>query len=300
MLTEWLSMASCFQSLSCAWLFATLWTATHQAALSFTISWRLLKLMSIESVMPSNHLILCHPLFLLPSIFPSIRVFSNESVLCMRWPKYWRFSFSISPSNEYSGLISFKIDWLDLLAEQGTLKSLLQHHSSKASILQRSAFFMVQLSHPYTTTGKTIVLKRLTFVSKVMSLLFNMLSRLVIVFLPRSKHLLISWLQSPSAVILEPRKIQSVTVSIVFPSICHEVMWLDAMMFVFWMLSFKPALSLSSFTSIKSFLMRFLFTFCHNRGVICISVNWYFSQQSWFQIVLRPAQHFTWCTPHIS
>ena len=174
-----------------------------------------------------------HPLLLLPSLFPSIRVFSNESVLCIRWPKYWRFNFSISPSNEYSGLISFRIDWLDLLAEQGTLKSLLQHHSSKASILQRSAFFMVQLSHPYMTTGKTIVLKRPTFVSKVMSLLFNMLSRLVIVFLPRSKHLLISWLQSPSAVILEPRKIQFVTVSIVFPSICHEVMELDAMIFVF-------------------------------------------------------------------
>ena len=174
--------------------------------------------------MPSNHLILCSPLLLLPSIFPSIRGFSNESFLHIRWPKYWSFSFSISPSNEYSGLISFRMDWLGLLAVQGTLKSLLQHHSSKVSILRCSAFFIVQLSHPYMTTGKTIVLTRWTFVGKVMSLLFNMLSRLVITFLPRSKHLLISWLQSPSAVILEPKKIKSVTVSIVFPSICHEVM----------------------------------------------------------------------------
>ena len=154
--------------------------------------------------MPSNHFILCHPLLLLPSIFPSIRVFSNDSVLRIRWPKYWSFSFSISPSNEHSGLISFRMDWLDLLAVQGTLKSLLQHHSSKASILQHSTFFTVQLSHPYMTTGKTIALTRRTFVGKVMSLLFNMLSRLVITFLPRSKCLLISWLQSPSAVILEP------------------------------------------------------------------------------------------------
>ena len=157
--------------------------------------------MSIKSVMPSSHLILCHPLLLLPPIPPSIRVFSNESTLCMRWPKYWSFSFSISPSNEYPGLISFRMDWLDLLAVQGTLKSLLQHHSSKASILLRSAFFTVQLSHPYMTAGKTIALTRWTFVSKVISLLFNMLSRLVITFLPKSKRLLISWLQSPSAVI---------------------------------------------------------------------------------------------------
>ena len=166
--------------------------------------------------MPSNHLILCHPLLLPPSMFPSIRVFSNESVLCIRWPKYWSFSFNISPFNEYSVLISFRMDWLDLLAGQRTLKSLLQHHSAKASILQRSAFFIVQLSHPYMTTGKTIALTRWTFVGKVMSLLFNMLPRLVIIFLPRSKHLLIAWLQSPSAVILEPKKIKSVTVSI-FP-----------------------------------------------------------------------------------
>ena len=162
--------------------------------------------MSIESVMPSNHLILCCPLLLPPSIFPSIRVFSNESVLHIRWPKYWSFSFNISPSNEHPGLISFRMDWLDLLAVQGTLKSLLQHSSSKASILQHSAFFIVQLSHPYMNTGEMIALTRQTFVDKVMSLLFNMLSRLVITFLPRSKGLLISWLQSPSAVILEPKK----------------------------------------------------------------------------------------------
>ena len=157
--------------------------------------------------MPSNHLILCHPLLLLPSIFPSIRVFSNESALHIRWPKYWSFSFNISPSNEHPGLISFRMDWLVLFAVQGTLKNLLQHHSSKVSILWRSAFFIVQLSHPYMTTGKIIALTRQTFVGKVMSLLFNMLSRLVITFLSRSKRLLISWLQSPSAVILEPRKI---------------------------------------------------------------------------------------------
>ena len=169
---------------------------------SSTISQSLLKFMSIESVMPSNHLILCCPL-LLPSIFPNIRVFSNESALHIRWPKYWSFSFSISLSNGYSGLISFRIDWFDLLAVQGTLKSLLQHHSSKASILWCSAFFIVQLSHPYMTTGKTIALTGGTFVGKVMSLLFNMLSRLVITFLPKSKHLLISWLQSPSTVVLE-------------------------------------------------------------------------------------------------
>ena len=162
--------------------------------------------MSIESVMPSNHLILCPPFLLPPSIFTSIWVFSDESVLRIRWPKYWSFSFSISPSNEYSGLISFRMDWLDFLAVQGTLKSLLQHYSSKASIFWPSAFFIVQLSHPYMTTGKTIALTRHTFVGKVMSLLFNMLPKLVITFLPKSKHLLISWLQSPSAVILEPPK----------------------------------------------------------------------------------------------
>ena len=166
--------------------------------------------------MPSSHLILCYTLLLLPPIRPSIRVFSNESTLCMRWPKYWSFSFGISPSNEHLGLISFRMDWLDLLAVQGTLKSLLQHHSSKASILWHSSFFTVKLSHPYMTTGKTIALTRRTFVGKVMSLLFNMVSRLVITFLPRSKYLLISWLQSPSAVILEPKKIKSDTVSHLF------------------------------------------------------------------------------------
>ena len=183
--------------------------------------------------MPSNHLILCHLLLLLLSLFPNIRVFSNESALRIRWPKYWSFSFNISPSNEHPGLISFRMDWLDLLAVQGTLKSLLQHHSSKASVLQCSAFFLVQLSHPYMTTGKTRALTRWTFVGKVMSLPFNMLFRLVIAFLPRSKCLLISWLQSPSAVILEPPKIKSATVSTVSPSICQEVMGPDAMILVF-------------------------------------------------------------------
>ena len=316
---------SLVQLLGCVRLFAT---AAHQASLSITNSQSLLKLMSITSVMPSNHLILCHPLLLRPSIFPSIRVFSNESVLRIRWLRDWSFSFSISPSNEYSGLISFRIDWLDLLAVQGTLKSLFQHHSSKASILWCSAFFIVQLSqpymkvkvkslshvrlfatlwtvahqapqsmeffrqeywsglpfpspedllnlgiepgspslqadallseppgnltnHPYMTTGKTIALTRRIFVGKVMSLLFNILSRLVIGFLPRSKHLLISWLQSPSAVILKPPKIKFVTVSIVSPSICHDVIGPDARILVFWILSFKPTISLSSFTFLK-------------------------------------------------
>ena len=183
-------------------LFATPLTAACQSPLSSSVSWSLFKLMSIESVMPSNHLILLHPLLLPPSIFLSIRVFSNESAPCIRWPKYWSFSFGISPSNEYSGLISFMMDWFDLLAGQGTLKNLLQHHSLKASVLQCSAFFMVQLSHPYITTGKTIALTMWTLVNKVMSLLFNILSGFVIVSLPRSKHLLILWLQSLSTVIL--------------------------------------------------------------------------------------------------
>ena len=202
--------------------------------------------MSIESVMPYSHLILCHPLLLLPPIPPNIRVFSNESTLCKRWPKYRGFSLSISPSNEHPGLISFRMDWLDLLATRSlektllatislekTLNSLLQHNSSKASVLQCSAFCIVQLSHPYMTTGKTIVLTRWTFVGKVMSLLFNMLFRLVITFLPRSERLSISWLQSPSAVILEARKIKSATVSTVSPSICHKVLGPDAMILVF-------------------------------------------------------------------
>ena len=212
---------SSVQSLSHVWLFVTPWIAARQASLSITSSWSSLKLMSIEPVMPSSHLILCHPFLLLPTISPSIRVFSNESTLRIRWPKYWSFSFSISPSNEHPGLISIRMDWLDLLAVQGTFKSLLQHHSSKASILRHSAFFTVQVSQPYMTTGKTIALTRQTFVGKVMSLFFNMLSKLVITFLPRSKRLLISWLQSPFAVILEPKKIKSATVS---PSISHEVM----------------------------------------------------------------------------
>ena len=197
------------QSLSRVWLLATPWIAARQASLSITNSRSSPRLTSIKSAMPSSHLILCRPLLLLPPIPPSIRVFSHESTLRMRWPKYWTFSFSIIPSKEIPGLISFRMDWLDLLAVQGTRKSLLQHHTSKASILRRSAFFTVQLSHPYMTTGKTIALTRWTFVGKVMSLLLNMLSRLVVTFLPRSKCLLISWLQSPSTVILEPRKIKS-------------------------------------------------------------------------------------------
>ena len=200
-----------------------------QASLSITNSRSSPKPMSIESVIPSNHLILCRPLFLLPSIPPSVSVFSNESALRIRWPQYWSFSFNISPTNEHPGLISFKMDWLDILGVQGTL----QHHRSKASILQCSVFFTVQLLHTYMTTGKTIALIRQTFIDKVMSLLFNMLSRLVITFHPRSKHLLISWLQSASAVILEPPKIKSATDSTVSPSICHEVMGPDAMIFVF-------------------------------------------------------------------
>ena len=189
--------------------------------------------MSIKSVMLSNYIILCHPLLLLSSIFPSIRVSSSESVLHIRWPKYWSFSFNITPCNVYSGLISFRIDWFDLLAVQGTLKNLPQHSSSKASILWCLAFFMVQLLQPYMTIGKTIALTRWTFVNKVMSLPFNMLSRFVIAFLPRSENLFISWLQSPSAVILEPKKIKSVAVFIVSSSICHEVMGPDAMIFIF-------------------------------------------------------------------
>ena len=223
---------SSVQLLICVRLFVTTWTAARQTSLSITNSRSLPKLMSIESVMPSKHLILCRPLFLLPSIFPSITVFSKESVLHIRWRKYWSFSFNISPSNECPALISLRMDWLDLLAVQGTLKSLLQHHSSTASILWHSAFFTVQLSHPYMTTGKAIALARWTFVGQAVSLVFNMLSRMIIAFLPRSKHLLISWLQSPSAVISEPKKIKSITVSTVSPSICHEVMGPDVMILV--------------------------------------------------------------------
>ena len=204
--------------------------STQGCSLSITSSQSLLKFVSIKLVMPCNHLILCSLLLLLPSIFPSNR---NESVLHIRWTKFWSFSFGMSPSNEYSGLISFRMDWLDLLAVQQTLKSLLQHHSSKTSILWHSAFLIVQFSHPYMTSEKTIALTILTFVSKAMSLLFNILSRLVIVLLSRSKHLLISWLQLPFTMILEPKKIKSVTVSIVSPSICHEMMGLDAIILVF-------------------------------------------------------------------
>ena len=250
---------------------ATWWTTAHQASLSFTISWSLLKFMSIESVMLmlSTHLILCCSLLLLPSIFPSI----GSQRVRLDWatslfpasrssPMSWLFvsggqsieSFSISPSSEYSGLIFFKIDWFDL-AVQGTPKSLLQHPNLKASILQPSAFYIVQLSHPYMTTEKTITLTRQIFAGKVMSLLFNMLSRFVIAFPPKIRHLLISWLQCLSTVILEPRKIKSVTVSTVSPCICHEVMGPDAMILVFWTLNFKPAFSLSYFTLIKCSLV---------------------------------------------
>ena len=213
-----------------------LWPSTP--GFPFTVSWSLLKLMSIESVVPSNRLILCHPLLLLPSIFPSIKVCPNESVLHIRWPKYWSFSFSISPSNECSGLISFRMDWLDLLAVQGTLNGFLQHHSSKASILWCWVFFMVQLSHPYMTIGKTVASTIQTFVGKVMSLLFNMLPRFVIAFLPRSKHLLISWMQSWSTAILEPKKIKSVTISMFSPSIFHKVMGSPLLNAVFHLLWF--------------------------------------------------------------
>ena len=248
------SLFSSVQSLSHSQLFATPWTTARQASLSITNSQSLLKLMSIQPVMPSNHLIVCCPLLLLPSVFPSIRVFFSESLPHVRWPKYWSYSFSISPSNEYSGAISFRIYWFDLLQIQETLRSLLQQHSSKAWILWHSAFFMVQPSCPYMTTGKTIALTRQNFVGKVKSLLFNMLSRLIKAFLSTSKYLLISWLQSLSAVTLEPKKIKSLTVSIVSPSICHEVMGLDAMILVFWMLSlsqiFQSPLSLSSWGSL--------------------------------------------------
>ena len=245
--------------------------------------------------MPSNHLILCHPLLLLASIFPSIRVFSNESALRNRWPKYWNFSFSISLSNEYSGLISFRIDWFDLLDVQGTFESLLQHHSSKASGLQHSAFFLIQLSHLYMTIGKTIALIIQTFVGKVMSLLFSTLSMFVIAFLPRSKYLLISWLQSPSALILEPKKIKSVTVFTFSSSICHEVMGPDTTIFTFFLLSFKPAFPLSLRSSLVP--LSFLPLGWYHMHIWSFR---YFSQQSWFQLVIHPAQHFSLCTLHIS
>ena len=290
-------LRSSVQSLSHVWLFATPWTTARQASLSITNSWILPKLMSIELVMPSNHLILFH-LLLLPSIFPSIRVFSKESALHIRWPKYWSFSFNISPSNEYSGLISFRIYWLDRLAVQVTLNNLLQHHSSNASILRLSAFFMAQLSQPYMTTGKTIALSRWTFVGKVMSLLFNMLSRLVITFLPRKKCLFISWLQSPSAVILEPPKIKFATVSTVSPSICHAVMGLVAMIFVFWMLSFKSTFSLSFFTFIKRLFSSSSLSAI--RIMSCTQLRLLISLPAiLIPTVLHPAKRFSWCTLHI-
>ena len=277
----------------------TPWIAACQASLSITNTWSLLKLMSIKSVKLSRHLILCRPLLLLPSICPSIRVFSSESTLYMRGPKHWSFSFSISPSNEHPGLIYFRMDWLDLLTGQETFKSLFQHHSSRASIFRCSAFFTVQLSHPYMTAGKTIALTRWTFVGKVMSLLFNRLFRLVITFLPRSKHLLISWLQLPSAVILEPPKIKSFTVSTVSPSISHEMMGSNTMILVFWMLSFKPTFSLSSFT----FIMRF-FSSSSLSAIRVVSSAYLrlliFLPAILFQLVLLPAQRFSWCTLHIS
>ena len=284
------------QSLSCVQPLATPWTTVRQASLSITNSWGPPKSMSIELMMLSNHLIFYRPLLFLPSIFPSIRIFSNESTLCIRWPKYWSFSFNINPSNEHPGLTSFRMDWLNFLTVQGTLRSPLQHYSSKASILQHSAFFIVQLSHPYMTTGKIIALTRQTFVGKVMSLLFNLLSTLVITFLPRSKCLLILWLQSPSAGILEPRKMNSATVS---PSIWHEVMGPDAMILVFWMLSFKPIFSLFSFTFIKR-----LFSSSSLLAIRVVSSAYLrlliFLLQSWFQLVLLPAQRFSGCTLHRS
>ena len=263
----------------------------HARPLSITNSRSSPKLMCIESVMPSSHLILCRPLLLLPPIPPSIRVFSSESTLCMRWPKYWSFSFSMSPSNQHPGLISFRMDWMDLLAVQGTLKSLFQHHSSKPSILQCSAFFTVQISHPYMTIAKTIALTRWTFVGKVISLLFNMLSRLVITFLPRSKCLLISWLQSPSAVILEPPKIKSDSFHC-FSSVSYEVMGPDAMIFIFWMLSFKPTFLLSSFTFIRRLFSS------SSLSVIRVVSSAYlrlliFLPAILIPAVLLPAQHFS-------
>ena len=241
------------QSPSHVWLFETPSAAARQASLSLTVSRSLPKFMSIASVMPSSYLILWCPLLLLSSIFPGVRDFVSESAVCFRWPKYWSFSFSISPSNEYSGLISLRIDWFDLLAVQGTLRSLLQHHSSKASVLRCSAFFTVQLSQLYVPNGRTIAFTIRTFVGGVMSLLFNTLSRFVIAFLPRSNCLLVSWLQSPSPVILKPKKRKSVTASAFSVSICHEIMGLDAMILVCWMLSFKPAFPLSSSTLTKRF-----------------------------------------------
>ena len=264
----------------------TLCNPMHCSTSGFSVHYQLLELAQTrvhwvgDAIQPSH---LCRPRLLLPSIFASVQVFSDKSILCVTWPKYWSFSFSISPSNEYLGLISFRMDWLDLLAVQGTLQSLLQRHTSKPSVLWRWAFLLVQHSHPYVTSGKTIALTRWPFVGKVIPLLFNMLSRLVIAFLPRSKHLLISWLQSPSAAILEPKKIKSVTVSIVSPSIYHEVMGPDAIILVFWMLSFKTAFSLFSFTCIKRLLSSFSLSAIRGCHVLIWSY-WFF-----FLPILIPA-----------
>ena len=247
--------------------------------------------------MPSNHLICC-PLLLLPSIFSSIRVF-NELALRIRWPKYWSFSFSISSSNEYSGLISFKTDWFYLLAVQGILKSLFQHHSLEASTLWCSAFHMVQLSQLYMTTGMTVALTMWTFVGKVMSLLFNTLSTFVIAFLPGNNHLLISCLQSPSTVISEPKKRKSVTTSTFSPSICHEVMGQDPIVLVFLIWSFKLAFPLCSFTLIKRFFSSFSLSAIRVVSSAYLRLL-YFSWQSWLQVVIHIDQHVTWCTLHIS
>ena len=273
--------------LSCVWFFVTPWTAACQAPLSFTISQSLLKPMSIEVVMLSNHLILCRSL-LLPSIFPSIRVFSSELALCIRWPEYWSFSFSIGSSSEYSGLISFRIDLSELFAVQGTLKSLLQHHNTKASILWCLTFFVIQLSHPYISTVKTTALTAQTFVGKMGSLLFNMVSRLVIVFHPMSKYLSISWLLSPSTVTSESRRIKSVTASTFPPSTCREVMGLDVNILVSLMSSFKSAFSLSSFTLIKRLFSYSSLSAVRAESALTYLTHphiwgfWYFSWQSWF------------------
>ena len=279
------SMYICFQSLCCVWLFVTPWTATNQASLPFTISRRLLRLMSTELVMPSNHLIFCHPLLLLPSVFPSIRVLSNESALRIRWPNVLGASASspVFPMN-IQGWFPLRLIGLILLSKG--LSSLFQHYNLKASILLHSAFFLVQLSPPYMTTGKTVALTRWTFVDKVMSLLFNVLSRFVIAFLPRSKHLLISWPQSLFTVILEPKEIKSVTVPISSPSFCHSFLNVE----------FKPAFH-SPFILIKR-----LFSSSSLSAISYHSNIWgcYFSQQSWFQLVIHPAWHFAWCTLHRS
>ena len=276
-------------------VFATPWNAACQVSLSFTISWSLLKFISIELMMPSTHFILCQPLLFLFLIFPSIRVFSNESAFPIRWPNYWSFSFSISPSNEYSGLISFRIDWLYLLAVQGTLKSLLQHHSSKASILQCSAFLMVQLSPVYE---KPYLWLYPSLWAKWCPCSLICCLKFFIGFLPRSKCL--NFMAAVTIVVIsEPKKIKSVILSIVSPSIYHEVMGLDAMIFIFWMLSFKPAFSLSLSASSRGSLVPLHFLtsgWCH----LHIWGYWYFSQQSWFQLELHPVWHFTWYTLHIS